>query len=321
MDDLRLEEGHSKSVCLRGEEDFMAQLMLKNAISYALDALVSRSSINPIAAGAQLPDVRTGGSISKVIHQTAKTCVLPAEIKLNIDRIRLLNQDYEYRFYDNADIESYILNSYGKAFLDAYCAINSSYGAARADLFRYMVLYKEGGIYLDVKSAADKPFDSVLAEGDQFVLAQWDNGVGEQHESWGVHPEYSLVEGGEYQQWHIICAPGHPFLRAVITRVLENIDNYRPWSTRFGWKATLATTGPVAFTQVIEAIKDLHPHRQCRDQRELGLRYTIYDDAHSHQKLSPTHYHHNRSPLVLARGLRRAVFCAYSLARRFAGRY
>lgn len=40
----------------------------------------------------------------------------------------------------------------------------------------------------------------------------------------GLHPDLAHMAEGELQQWRVIAAPGHPFLRAVIKSDLSNID-------------------------------------------------------------------------------------------------
>jgi hypothetical protein len=53
-------------------------------------------------------------------------------------------------YYDN-DIKYFLETEFGKEhrITKAYFLINEKYGAARADLFRYYVLYITGGVYID----------------------------------------------------------------------------------------------------------------------------------------------------------------------------
>ncbi len=170
--------------------------------------------------------------IPKNIHQTFYTKVLPSEIEKNVVNIRTLNPGWEYRLYDDDDIVEFIKNNYEPFVLGYYNRINPEYGAARADLFRYLLMHKYGGVYLDIKSAPTKPLDTVLMPDDRYLLSHWRNGKGERFEGAGLHPELHNIPGGEFQQWHIVAAPGHPFLKAVIKKVLRNIDRVQP---RLAW--------------------------------------------------------------------------------------
>ena len=63
---------------------------------------------------------------------------------------------------DDADINEYIGRAYGERLLGEFNRISPSYGATRADFFRYLLLYREGGVYLDIKSSMERPLDEVL---------------------------------------------------------------------------------------------------------------------------------------------------------------
>ncbi len=49
--------------------------------------------------------------IPKIIHQTWYKKDLPNSIKNNIEKIKKLNPDYEYNFYDDNDILIFIKNN------------------------------------------------------------------------------------------------------------------------------------------------------------------------------------------------------------------
>ena len=49
-------------------------------------------------------------------------------------------------------------------------AIEPRYGAAVADFFRYCVLYREGGVYLDAKAGMTRSFAEILAEQGEPAL-------------------------------------------------------------------------------------------------------------------------------------------------------
>ena len=107
------------------------------------------------------------------------------------------------------------------------------------------------------------------------------------------------VPFGEFQQWHVAAAPGHPFLKAVIERVLRNIQTYNRGLHGTGAYAVLRVTGPVAYTLAIEPLLARHPHRIVDSKRDLGLVYSVFDSgaARSHESMFP-HYAKLEAPLV-----------------------
>ena len=209
--------------------------------------------------------------------------------------MRSANPDWEHLFYDDADVRRYLLRCYGPEFLRYFDAINPQYAAARADLFRYCALYREGGVYLDIKSRATKPLNDVLRPSDRFLLSYWTGGG--RHRGWGVHRDLKRLVGREFQQWFIVAAPGHPFLRAVIETVLRNIRNYHPLRHSVGKPAVLRVTGPIAYTLAITPLLTLYPHRLVDSATDLGLQYSIYP-ARDHEAALGAHYSEIGEPLV-----------------------
>ena len=247
-----------------------------------------------------LPNFEMGNRIPKVIHQIflSNYCdALPIEIQENIRKIKQLNRDWKHFLYYEADVEAIILKHYGLEVFQVYQSINFSYGAARADFFRYLLMYAEGGVYLDIKSSVTRPLDDVIASDDLYILSKWDN----QHPDWGVHRELESFGHGEYQQWHIIAVAGHPFLRGVIERVINNIQQYNIFNEGVGRRAVLRITGPVAYTLGIESVKSLHPFREIDIVQDFGFEYNIYEalaQNENHKHLFGKHYSKLRTPIV-----------------------
>lgn len=235
--------------------------------------------------------------IPKIIHQTFHTAALPPELEGSMAAIRRANPDWSHRFYDDADIRRFIAATYGPPFTDWYDAIDPKYGAARADLFRYLLVYKEGGVYLDIKSRPSRPLSEVIRPDDRYLISQWENGPDAAYAGWGLHPELARVPGGEFQQWHIAAAAGHPFLRAVIQRVLRNLRSYNPGLHGVGQLGVLRTTGPIAYTLAIHPLLDAHPHRRVDSRADLGFEYSLYGKE-GHRQALGTHYSELETPLL-----------------------
>jgi inositol phosphorylceramide mannosyltransferase catalytic subunit len=242
-------------------------------------------------------------AIPKIIHQTLPNKGdINQDLVRNIEYIKSSNSDWDYRLYDNTDIELFILQNYDQSVLDIYQKINPSYGPARADFFRYLAVHAVGGVYLDIKSTLTKKLNDMILPDDSFILSQWDNKPGEAFEGWGLHPDPGMPAGGEYQNWHVISAPGHPFLGAVISAVKNNIISYSPKLFGLGKMGVLRTTGPIAYSQAIEKITNKAPHRKVKFTK-FGLQYSIYGvDAKSwmhHHNLFGRHYINSNQPIVI----------------------
>jgi hypothetical protein len=268
------------------------------------------------ALSSLLPAFSPGTHVPKTIYQVFYTKDVPAAIGENIAKIRALNPHWAYHLYDDEDMIGIVKELYGQPMLDYYLRINPRYGAARADLFRYLLIYAKGGVYLDIKGSLDKRLDEVLRPDDVYLLARWRNGKGEQYEGWGTHQKLGKIGGHELQQWHIVAAPGHPFLRAVIERVLHNIDHYNPITGDTGKTGVLAMTGPIAYTLAITSIMNRHPHRFVDAQEEIGLRYSIFastSTAHrAHKHVFKQHYTELNEPVAELSGAVKFAWTLYS---------
>jgi mannosyltransferase OCH1-like enzyme len=211
--------------------------------------------------------------IPRILHQIYLGGTLATELRDNVDDLKRKNPDWEHRLYDEHEAEKFITRHYGREVLDRYLRIDPHYRAARADLLRHLILYKAGGVYCDMRSSFDRPLDESIHDEDRYLLAQWHNGPGQQNDGWGLHRDLVHVPGGEFMTHFIICEPGHAFSDAVIRSILQNIDQYRPWSA-VGRTGVLRTTGPIAYTLAIWPILHEHPHRLITAE-ELGARYWI----------------------------------------------
>ena len=226
--------------------------------------------------------------IPKLIHQTiASRRDLPDFLIANATKLQEMNPAWEYCLHEDQDCADFIRENYGADIYRLYQSIHPAYGAARADFFRYLLLYKKGGVYLDIKSGCDVPLDQVIAEDDEFLLSHWRNPED------GHHPAFGVV--AELQQWHIIAGPGHPFLAEVIARVADNLRNYDPLSHGVGKRAVLQMTGPIAYTRAIEPLLPHHKHRFFEAEKS-GITYSVAPIRHD--KIFRKHYSKQTRPLV-----------------------
>ena len=260
-------------------------------------AVISRFFLNRPASQAGLPKLRSvpqGFAIPKIIHQTSAPPPWPDEIANNVFRTRQINSTWEYRFYSDEDQRAYIKVNYGTDILRYYDKINPLYGAARADLFRYLALYLDGGVYLDIKSGSFHAIDeSIDLNNAHYVLSRWANRRGDQYDDWGIHSELERFGGEEFQQWNIISEPGHPFLRSVILTVLRNIKYYNPLIHYTGTRAVINVTGPITYTIAIYPLLRTAAHTVLTTE-QTGLYYNIFDETGGGNKGHTGNSHYSR---------------------------
>lgn len=164
--------------------------------------------------------------IPKKIYQTWETKEIPDKIKQKIDIMMELNPDFSYELFDDSDRYNYIKENYGKHVSDAYESLNL--GVARADLWRYAILYKNGGIYLDLDSHIHSNLNFLIEETDKAIVSREGN-------------------PNTFVQWCLMFDKNHPILENTLKKCVYNILN----------KTTddiFKLTGPVVYSNSIREI-------------------------------------------------------------------
>lgn len=243
------------------------------------------------------PKFNEGRFLPKIVHQTFSSTTLPHELQLNVNQLIAANPEWQHKIYNDADIIDFIDKNYGSRILSIYQKIEPIYGAARADLFRYLLIYKCGGIYLDIKSSATKPLTQITSPDQNFVISQW-NDQDEEFSEWGEHQQIQALPGGEFMQWFIISKAGNPLLKAVIDNVLNNIQCYSASLHGVGKYGVLHLTGPIAYTMAIHPLLPLFKHDFLSAKHDLGFQYSVYKDKINHIKLFKNHYSNLKIPIV-----------------------
>ena len=71
-----------------------------------------------------------------------------------------LNPDFKYYFYNDQECRQFIIKNYDEKILNSYDKLYPC--AYKADFFRYLIIYKYGGIYLDNKYLVRKTLNFIL---------------------------------------------------------------------------------------------------------------------------------------------------------------
>jgi len=96
-----------------------------------------------------------------LIHQTYfSKDRIPPKVAQNFSKFA---PAYERRVYDDADIELFMSTHFHPDVLTKFKSLKK--GAHKADLFRYCVLYVDGGIYMDIKTELVMPIEVLFPHG------------------------------------------------------------------------------------------------------------------------------------------------------------
>ena len=243
----------------------------------------------------------TSGKIPRVVHQIFMqgADAIPACVREVMDRNKASNPDYEFRLYDLRDIERYIRDHTTPAVYDAFRLLNPKCHACVADLFRYVVVFREGGVYLDIKTEISTPLRDWVK--DKVHLSMWPwypHSHLEQHypKSFGF-----LTNNRELNQSVLMYPPKHPILGDVIAEVVRRIRQAHDEPSKA--QSVLSITGPHVYTEVVAKHlerPDIEVH-QSKDHMYDG--HIEYDGTrgcyHDHIKRKQNSWQRMRSPAVV----------------------
>lgn len=115
--------------------------------------------------------------IPKIIWQTYKDPYkdLPEYIKKTIQTWINLNPDHEYKYMDDIEARKFIFTEYGKDWVEIWdsCPV----GVMRGDIWRYLVIYKYGGIYSDIDTICKKPISEWVDKKYKTIISFDDGGT------------------------------------------------------------------------------------------------------------------------------------------------
>jgi len=142
--------------------------------------------------------------IEKNIFQSYYTKDLDPLLQKKIDFFKNLNPEYRYYLYDDNDMDNFVNENFKGEISDCYNRLNII--VAKVDFWRYLILYKYGGVYLDIDSCIDLPLNTLIKDDDQAIITAESN------------PNL-------YVQWALIFSKEHPILEKTIQLVCNNIKN------------------------------------------------------------------------------------------------
>ena len=179
-------------------------------------------------------------SIPTIIHQTWKTDKIPKKWHPYTEKVRILNPDWEYNLWTDSDIVDFVKSTFPD-FYPVFMGFPKN--IMRVDVIRYLLMYKIGGVYLDIDYEVIEPFDFQ----DYMVILPKNRS-----RNFGDSTD-------EIGNAIIASIPGHGFWSDVINDLQNNvpvIDNYLQ---------VLEATGPAFLTRIFNE----HPYNDIITPEKL----------------------------------------------------
>ena len=164
--------------------------------------------------------------IPKVIYQTwhSPEKELSQSAKNDLSILKKLNPDYEHKYFLDNEIETFVHQNFPGEISECFNKLNLI--VCKVDLWRYLILLKNGGIYLDIDSRTNTSFSKLIRKQDDAVI------------TFEHHKDSNI-----FAQWVLMFNKNHPALRKVVEVVIENIKHNKYPNN------VLEMTGPGAFSR------------------------------------------------------------------------
>ena len=189
------------------------------------------------------------------IFQTWHTKSLPPLMARAVNKVRRMNPRFNYQLFDDNDCREFIQTNFPNETGVLHAFDNLVPGAYKADLWRYCVLYKKGGIYIDIKYIPINEFRCIaLTEREHFCLDA------------DGHCIYNAV---------MVAAAGNPMLLKAIRKIVENVKN------KFYGGGILDPTGPRLLENIFTQ----------EDRNKVDLTHCYYFSSFSNRFVKWNEYH------------------------------
>jgi hypothetical protein len=162
--------------------------------------------------------------ICRRVLQAWDSLALPPAVAQARQDMMALNPTYEFELFDSATVERFFREEFPELL-----PFWRQAGDARADLWRYAVLYKRGGVYLDADCVLRVPLDSLIEPADDMVVTRGGAGL--------------------FCQRMLVARAQHPLLRSLLNLCAANIARR---SAGAAPDSASACAGPALLTELLQ---------------------------------------------------------------------
>ena len=216
--------------------------------------------------------------IPRKIFQTWKTKELSGGMAANRKLLIKRTPGFEHILFDDSDCREFLAKHFKPPVLLAYDRLIP--GAFKADLWRYCVMYIEGGIYMDIKLNFVEGFNAErLLEREHYPLDVPLNRKTPFLEALHQGKREPKVQG--IYQAFLVCRKGSDIMRQAVFRCVRNVLN-----RKYG-RNILSVSGPCFLYDVIKDVKPSELSNQVltskknHERSELGIvdHYIMIDNT------------------------------------------
>lgn len=155
---------------------------------------------------------------------------LPSYVKNCTETWQQNNPDFNYIYMSEIECHRWLSENYDPAYAKAYELLKHK--AMKGDLWRYSIVNKLGGIYMDIDTVCRKPISEVIDYDSNFVTS------------------IELEKNSMFTQWGFGGQAGNSILTNLTNYILENVID---WPANKD-KLNTDLTGPVSFQKAVVSV-------------------------------------------------------------------
>ena len=236
--------------------------------------------------------------IPKIVYYTHENIEL-ANKYINIIYFNYINNpELKFKFYDNISRGKFI-KKYYPDFYNFYENIHYDYGAVKADIFRVLILYHYGGIYIDIKTRIKDIYKIIQFE--PFCCGGYDDKV--------MH-NYNKLIGFKYSNFFISTEKKGKIISLIKNEMYKRLSNYGklkiplnfnflPGTNKNGMKCVYYYTGPGLFNYIIS--KNSNDVKFIRNKKVLNydINSNFIKRILNHKIIYNNRYHISKNNLFI----------------------
>lgn len=226
-------------------------------------------------------------------------------MKKCVKQLKADNPEFKHHLYDDNECRKFIEKNFDSNILNAYDKLIP--GAYKADFWRYCILYKKGGIYMDIKLCCAPGFKLIeLTDKEYYVLDRpyYDNiPLENELKLYNSSNYYESVYGkidtnywkdkqiGLYNAF-IVCKPGNTLMLNCINQCVSNINSnyygYNPlYPTGPGLMGDLYFSGDYSKINNINLFNSLDGTKICNRNKVILTHYSEYRNEQQKHSIVP----------------------------------
>jgi len=177
----------------------------------------------------ELPKTLSG--VPLVIYHSWHSNQVPKKMENNIYKLLDINPEFDYYLYSDEKCREFILNNYSEEVVNAFDMLKP--GAFKSDLWRYCILYKNGGVYIDIKYYSLVPLINLIRINPIIFVKDRNNSC------------VPSIGNGIYNAF-MVSPPNNPIFLYCINEIVQNCK-FKRYNT-----SPIDVTGPCILSRVVK---------------------------------------------------------------------